>query len=252
MQGVSSKLKRWWQQKNVTPSINTRSLPEEIMHLFRLRREHSLLQARFTGVDDVFQSLLLEVDLEQNRLLLDEPFPQRFPVEYWVGRRIKVSTSEGGLATRFESRVSASVELEQSNALELEMPRSIMAAQRRNSFRVAVSARMPVDAVVRVPEQGNLAARVLDLSASGIRFAIPGELETLADEARLALRLGTETPLVSQLSVRYLQPSLQEQDWTEVGAQFSGLNSSQFKTIERFLVRMQRTQRQREVEAGLV
>ncbi|HAU14341.1 MAG TPA: hypothetical protein DCS92_11555 [Gammaproteobacteria bacterium] len=252
MQRVSSKLKSWWQQKNSAKPLNTQAVPEEIMHLFRLRREHSLLQARFNGVDDVFQSLLLEVDLEQNQLLLDEPFPHRFPVQYWVGRRIVVSTSEGGLATRFESRVSASMGLDQGNALVLEMPRSIMAAQRRNSFRVAVSGRMPVDAVVWVPEQGNLAVRVLDLSASGIRLAIPGELDALAQDTRLALRLGAETPLVSQLSVRYMQPSQQEQDCTEVGAQFTGMNSSQCKVIERFLVRMQRSQRQRELEAGLV
>lgn len=253
MEGVSSKLKNWWQQKtNVSAKAETaQSVSEEVMHLFRLRREHRLLQARFSGVEDIFQSLLLEVDLEQNRLLLDEPFPHRFPAQSWVGRRIHVSTSEGGLATRFESRVSSIVSMDQGTALVLEMPRDIMAAQRRRHFRVNVSRRMPVDAVVRLPGQGNLAATVLDLSASGVRFAIPGEHQQLDEESKLCLRLGSEAPMVCLLSVRYLRPSLQEEDCTEVGAKLSGLNSSQLKIIERFLVRMQRAQRQIELEAGL-
>ena len=251
MEGVSSKLKSWWQQKNTTKSEPVPTVSEEVMHLFRLRREHRLLQARFSGVEDVFQSLLLEVDLEQNRLLLDEPFPHRFPVQSWVGRRIKVSTSEGGLATRFESRVCDLVQLDQASALVLEMPRDIMAAQRRHHFRVIVNRRMPVDAVVRLPGQGNLAATVLDLSASGIRLSIPGAFSVLEEDAKLCLRLGAESPMVSLLSVRNLMPSTQEDDYTEVGAMMSGLNSSQLKTIERFLVRMQRAQRQQELEAGL-
>lgn len=251
MEAVSAKLKSWWQQRNNSKPIEQRTVSEEVMHLFRLRREHSLLQARFTGVEDVFQSLLLEVDLEQNQLILDEPFPHRFPAQYWIGRRIKVSTSENGLATRFDSQVSGAMALDQGNALIVDMPREIMAAQRRSSFRLSVNARMPVDAVVRVPEQGNLAARVLDLSAAGIRLAIPGEFAELGEETRLALRLGSEAPLVSQLSVRHVQPAAEEEPYTELGARLTGLNNSQSKTIERFLVRMQRAQRQRELEAGL-
>lgn len=252
MEGVSSKLKNWWQQKNSSkPEPVVATVSEEILHLFRLRREHRLLQARFSGVEDVFQTLLLEVDLEQNRLLLDEPFPHRFPVQGWVGRRIKVATSEGGLATRFESRVCDIIETDRVSALVLDMPRDIMAAQRRNHFRVTVNQGMPVDAVVRVTGQGNLAATVLDLSASGIRFAIPGEFQLLEEDTRLCLRLGSEAPMVSLLSVRSLMPSPQLDEATEVGAMLSGLNSSQVKTIERFLVRIQRMQRQRELEAGL-
>ncbi|RLT92259.1 flagellar brake protein [Ketobacter sp.] len=255
MARVAAKLKSWWQQKSNTDPleqrIERRSVPEEVMHLFRLRREHSLLQARFSGVDDVFQSLLLEVDLEQNRLILDEPFPHRFPTQYWIGRRIKVATSENGLATRFDSRVSGALALEQGNALIVELPRDIMAAQRRSSFRLAVNARMPVDAVVRLPEQGNLAARVLDLSAAGIRLAIPGEFAELGEETRLALRLGGEAPMVSQLAVRHLQTAAEAESCTLLGARLTGLNNSQSKVIERFLVRMQRVQRQRELEAGM-
>ena len=45
MEGVSAKLKNWWQQRNNGKSIEQPSVSEEVMHLFRLRREHSLLQA---------------------------------------------------------------------------------------------------------------------------------------------------------------------------------------------------------------
>ncbi len=253
MEGVSTKLKSWWQRKNGTKPkpVARHAVPEEVMHLFRLRREHSLLQARFNGVEDVFQSLIVDVDLEQNQLLLDEPFPHRFPAQYWIGRRIKVSSSENGLATRFDSRVTGAMALDQGNALIVEMPRDIMAAQRRSSFRLPVNARMPVDAVVRLPQQGNLSARVLDLSAAGIRLAIPGEFDELGEDTRVALRLGTETPMVSQLTVCHLQTTNDDEACTELGARLTGLNNSQCKVIERFLVRMQRMQRQREVEAGL-
>jgi c-di-GMP-binding flagellar brake protein YcgR len=251
MAGMSNRLKNWWQQKSVVQQVPAQAVSEEVMQLFRLRREHSLLQARFTGVDDVFQSLLLEVKPEQNCLWLDEPFPQRFPAHYWVGRRIRLATCEGEFSTRFESRVSAVLPQGQAHVLVVDMPRDIMAAQRRHHYRVAINGRMPVDAVVRVPEIGNLSARVRDMSVSGVRLDIPGLHQQLEDGACLALRLGSETPMLSQLSVRYLRPCGAEQDNTAVGAMMTGLNPSQLKVVERFLVRMQRLQRQQELEGSL-
>ena len=250
MEGLNTKLK-FWRQRAATVTPSSTPVSEDTLHLFRLRREHHLLQARFKGLDEPFQTLLLDVNLEQQHLLLDEPFPHRFPIQSWIGRSLSVSTREGSLATRFDSRVTGVMAQPEGNALVVAMPRDIMAAQRRHRFRLAIDGRMPVDAVVRIPEQGNLAAQVRDLSAAGVRLVIPGAFHSVSDDAKLCLRLGSESPMVTTLSVRSLTASEQEEPMTELGAEMTGLNSTEVKAVERFLVRMQRLLRRREMETDL-
>ncbi|MAR91521.1 MAG: hypothetical protein CML06_11670 [Pseudomonadales bacterium] len=213
----------------------------------RLRREHHLLQVRSPGLDQWFQSLVLEVDVSGQRLLLDEPFPHQLPAAAWQGRRLRVSTREGSLGTLFDTEVRQVLQQPEGIALVTAMPRQVEAAQRRRHFRVAVHSGMPVDAVVRLPASGNMAARVLDLSVSGVRVALPGEHEQLPAGSRLWLRLGLEDPMVAMLSACYLRPSPLLPDATEVGAHLNGLNPQQMKVLERFLFRLQRLQRQREL-----
>lgn len=248
MAGVSVKLRSWWQEKTAAKPALQRRVSEDVLHLFRLRREHRLLRVRCQGVEEVFQSLLLEVDIQQDRLILDEPFPHRLPAQSWVGRKVKVASDEGSMATRFESNVVELTELDQVPALILAMPLEIMAAQRRHSFRVALEPHSPVDAVVRLPGVGNLAATVVDLSAQGIRLVIPGLFNSIDANARLCLRLGSEAPMVCELDVRNMAAAAMDDDKTVVGATMVGLNLVQVKTVERFLLRLQRVKRQRELE----
>ena len=249
MAGISVKLKHWWQERSGVRTIGEDRVSQDILHLFRLRREHRLLRMRVEGVTGEFQTLLLEVDLRGQRLLLDEPFPLPLPVEAMTGRRVEVASNEGAASTRFDSRVIGKAQLHGENLLSLEMPVSVSASQRRNHYRLTVDERTHVEAMVRVPAMGNVPARVLDLSSKGIRLELPGHYPTLTHNlVPLFLRLGTEQGMLCELQIRSLQLRSFGDDATLLGGSMDGLNPPQLQLIERFIVRCQRTQRQRELE----
>lgn len=248
MAGISLRLKNWWQDRSVQQTPGEQRVSQDVLHLFRLRREHRLLRMRIDGVQGEFQTLLLEVDLRGQRLLLDEPFPLPLPLEAMAGRRVQVSSNEGAASTRFESRVYGKALVHDESLLSLEMPASVNAAQRRNHYRLAVDDRTQVEAMVRSAGVGNLPARVLDLSSKGIRVEVQGHHPLPENSVvPLFLRLGAEQGMLCDLRVRSLHLRSFTDDITLLGGQFDGLNPPQLQLIERFIVRCQRSQRQREL-----
>lgn len=251
MAGFSLKLKNWWQVRgNVRPG--EQRVSQDVLHLFRLRREHRLLRMRLDGVQGEFQTLLLEVDVPGQRLLLDEPFPLPLPLEAMTGRRVQVASNEGAASTRFDTLVLGKALHKDVPLMALAMPPTVSAAQRRNSYRLAVDDRIPVEAMLRRAGVGTLEARVLDLSVQGIRLEVPGHHPELNQSvAPLFLRLGGEQGMLCQLQVRSLSLRSYGDDTTLLGGQFDGLNPPQVQQIERFIVRSQRSQRQRELALAL-
>lgn len=247
MADIRTRLKHWWQEKNGEVSGQGVRVSQDILHLFRLRREHRLLRLKFAGIGQDFQSLLLEVDLKHERLLLDEPFPALPAGETLEGRRLEVASIEGAASTRFETLVRGLTPHQGMNALAVALPGTVTAAQRRDHFRLSVQENMPVQAILRLEAQGNLTAKVLDLSGAGVRLQVP----SLADQEPLAsaplyLRLGEERGMLCTLRVSNLQHS-QDRENSLLGGQLLGLNPQQKQLIERFIARTQRLQRQRDM-----
>lgn len=247
MAEIKVRLKHWWQARGHRSSGPVSRVSQDVLHLYRLRREHRLLRVKLPGVEGDLQSLLLEIDLQNQRLLLDEPFPQRMAMEALIGRRLQVASIEGASSTRFETQVLAVENLRGLPVLSVALPVSVLAAQRRNNYRLAVDEHTHVQAILRHAVLGNLAARVQDLSVQGIRFEVPGIVsDALGTVANLFLRPGSEPGMLCNLRVCSLVPNTTEET-TLVGGQFQGLNPPQVQVIQRFIVRTQRAQRQREM-----
>lgn len=247
MADIRTRLKDWWQEKNSGNGGQAVHVSQDMLHLFRLRREHRLLRLKFAGIGQDFQSLLLEVDQRNGRLLLDEPFPTLADGELLNGRRLEVASIEGAASTRFDTQVQGLVTHRGLMALAVALPGSVVAAQRRNHYRLPVQENMPIQAILRLEGQGNLGAKVLDLSGAGVRLLVPSLASHNApDTAPLYLRLGNEQGMLCTLRVCNLQHS-QNRENSLVGGQLVGLNPQQSQLIERFIARTQRMQRQREM-----
>ena len=247
MADIRTRLKHWWQEKNGPAGDRELRVSQDVLHLFRIRREHRLLRLRFAGIAQEYQSLLLEVDLKNNRLLLDEPFPVMAESELFNGRRLEVASIEGAASTRFETRIQGMTFYRGLNALGCALPASVIAFQRRNHFRLSVQDNVPVQAVLRHDGLGNLAAQVLDLSSSGVRIQVP----SLADQEPLVttplfLKLANERGMLCTLRV-CSQLHTSDKESTVLGGELMGLNPPQIQLVERFIARTQRLQRQREM-----
>ena len=245
MADIRIRLKNWWQWKNTLVQEQDIPVSQDMLHLFRLRREHRLLRLCFSGIKQDFQSLLLEVDLKQGRLLLDEPFPHLPEGEYLAARTVSVASVEGAASTRFESRIQGLVPYHDANALVLALPASVTAAQRRNHFRLPVLDHMPVKAMLRLENQRTHSAQVLDLSSQGVRLMVHSRVDLLPGQTTtLLLRIGDENGMLCSLRICNCQPI---KNATLLGGELLGLNPPQIQLIERFIARTQRIQRQREM-----
>ena len=247
MSDIRSRLRHWWSERSTLPVGSERHVSQDVLHLFRLRREHRLLRLKLAGIKQDHQSLLLEVDLRNNRLLLDEPFPALADTELFEGRHVEAASIEGAASTRFESRIHGLVQHRGLNALSVALPHAVSAFQRRNHFRLMVLDTTPIQAILRHEILGNLSAQVLDLSSSGIRIRVP----SLADQptvvtAPLLLKLGDERGMLCTLRVCSQHHALNKES-TLVGGELVGLNPPQIQLVERFIARTQRLQRQREM-----
>lgn len=247
MADIRTRIKHWWLEKSTQSHSPAPRVSQDVLHLFRLRREHRLLRLRFNGIGQEYQSLLLEVDLKNNRLLLDEPFPPLAESRMLGGLKVEVASIEGAASTRFETRVQGVLVQRGMAALAVAVPDSVVAFQRRNHYRLSVQDHMPVQAVLRHESLGNVAAQVVDLSSQGIRLLVPqldaqGPLQT----APLFLRLADERGMLCTLRVCSQQPAADHEN-SILGGQLVGLNQPQTQLIERFIVRSQRVQRQREM-----
>jgi len=247
MADIKTRIKHWWQEKNTPSSGREVHVSQEMLHLFRIRREHRLLRLKFKGMAQDYQSLLLEVDLKNDRLLLDEPFPAMAESELIQGRRLEVASIEGAASTRFETQVLGKVYLRGLDALSVALPHSVVAFQRRNHFRLSVQDNVPIQAILRHEKLGNLAAQVLDLSSKGIRILVPSLAEQGAMlTAPLLLKVADERGMLCTLKVCNQQHSFDKES-TVIGGELIGLNPPQIQLVERFIARTQRLQRQREM-----
>lgn len=247
MADIRSRLLNWWQVKSGAGNGPDVHVSPDMLHLFRLRREHRLLRLRFGGIKQDFQSLLLEVDLKARCLLLDAPFPSLADSEVFAGQKLDVASIEGAAATRFETRVHTFRAHQDASALVVALPDSVTAAQRRNHFRLPILEHTPIQAMVRLDSMGSLNAQVLDLSSKGVRLTVPGMSSPgQSSMLPLLLRLGDERGMLCTLRVCSQQPT-QEKDALQLGGELVGLNPPQIQQIERFIARIQRQQRQRDL-----
>lgn len=241
MAGNAFALKSWW-QKNTTAAKPDTPVSEELLQLFRLRQAHSLLRVRINGQPEIFQSLLLDIDLEKEHLVLDEPFPNQWPIISWLNRRVTVDTQDPSLQTKFETHVAA-VDDGERPSLRLAIPYTIGKEQRRKHFRLNVNGTVPVRGLIRHQDLGNLAAKVLDLSAGGIRLQVSGHYPELDQNFPLAIGLDQQPMFHCELAVRSFKLHHSPEQVTTVGGMLTEISPTDQRNIDRFLLRVQRAQR---------
>ena len=241
MVGSAFALKNWWQKTSSTPKTDA-PVSEELLQLFRLRQAHSLLRVRINGQPEIFQSLLLDIDLENEILVLDEPFPNQWPIVSWLNRRVTVDTMDPGLQTRFETHVAA-IDDGERPSLRLAIPYTVGREQRRKYFRLAVDGSVPVKALIRDRELGNLAAKVMDLSTRGIRLQVSGHYPELDQNFPLTIGLDRQPSFNCELAVRNFKLHHAPDQVTTVGGMLTEITPADQRMIDRFLLQIQRAQR---------
>ncbi|OUR95922.1 hypothetical protein A9Q81_13435 [Gammaproteobacteria bacterium 42_54_T18] len=227
------------------------------LRLFQLKRAHRLMWLRAEGDSNTYQTVILHVDTEEPFILIDEPFPVDGVLEGLIGKDVTLMFNEDGLQQEMCCQLIGRAGGEGSSLYQLSYPESVGARQRREMYRLPVETtnhvRINSDSLSHwVPEEDGLvvAPVVLDISVSGMRWAVPGnrQLDVYAGKTLTALDVWVvgcgEFTVDFDVTHSQWVPSLDstQSDHTVVGGSFVGLGVRQKQQLERYITLIQRQQ----------
>ena len=223
--------------------------PLEILASLRLLEQNRTpLMVHFTGRSQRFQSSLVCIERDNNRVALDELVPndgerllkseEPFSVEGFH-EGIRIAWSNQG-AVRFG-------EFEGAPCYWLAFPQEVTYHQKRNAFRV----NLPLSQLLSVQLagsrlKGTLSGQLTDISATGCKVKFTGNLESQLQSGQvyeqLNIKMGTST-LNLAVEMRHLDYQ-EKTNLSFAGLRFYKPDGLALRTIERFVYQLQREARQ--------
>lgn len=215
-------------------------------HLRALMTSRTPLELRFTDSKQLYQSYIVDVDRDNNRIALDEIIPNHGQQYLINGAELEVTTHrEGVRMTWLHHQTALPDTFEGSPCYWLSTPIQATYHQRRNAFRANTlpeqSLEVQIDSkIIENPIRG----RLLDISATGCKVEIkepyhslkPGQLyETFA----ISLPAGN---IILSAELRHLY-SIEATNTLQAGFKFHAFTGADQRTIERFVYQLQREAR---------
>lgn len=205
--------------------------------LLDLAHQHQLLDVSIKGEPRRFQTMILAVDLPRGLVWLDDLFP-RFEA-LLPGDLLTVQHQRGWEALTFGGPILALGASFGASGFALALPEQVGYRPRRRWPRWQAPDYAPIRVKLRAHYEEPGYGRLLDLSAGGMRIALPGnQSQLLRRDALLTL---VEVPLDQQFTlrcrarVRNLRLALGPYRHTQVSLEFAELAPEQQAQLVRFV-----------------
>lgn len=219
---------------------------EVISHLRALMNNRDPLQVKFSGRQQVFQSYIVEIDRENNRIALDELIPNDGERHLLNGEVTNIVAYREGVRIAWSHNQPALLDsLDDARCYWLTLPKQISYHQRRNAFRADTLPEQALEVNIDSSKLSQtVSGRLLDISATGCKIHIkststalqPGQLyETFA----ISLPSGN---IILSAELRHLNID-EASNSTLAGFKFHGLSGAAQRIIERFVYQLQREAR---------
>lgn len=212
-----------------------------------LLKTHSLLNIKIANNGDKFTSVLLGIDESTATLILDELHPLPHKDEFTAATAATISAQHAGNDIQFDTRVEAIPLPDGQIQYKAAYPESILHRQRRNAYRVPISAISPADVYVYLDSGRIFKGALRDISVSGMSVRFPPKTqlpETWPDEVSCEICLTQGKRLRVQFNVCHIAQHQPSRNFF-LGGLFTHLEKPQERTIEKFVAELQRKSRQR-------
>jgi c-di-GMP-binding flagellar brake protein YcgR len=207
--------------------------------LSRLARNDCVLAGDVPTFGEPCRTSLVEVDTTRGRLLLDELLPPPTNGALDAGQNIQLSGWLDGVAIEFSVAVRRAGPGENGRCVSTELPSAIRYPQRRETFRIRMMPRAPLEADLcpGAPDMRN--AEIVDLSIGGIGLLL-ADAEPLAarDTWKCLLRL-PDDPLLTEFEPRSMR-TFGKPARTRISGRFVGLTASARAMLSRYIASVQR------------
>lgn len=207
----------------------------------RLIKERVSVTVMLPEREGFFSSVLLALDRENGELTADELFPSRGHAAMATGLEVRILSRLDGIEMRFRASVKAISPTQPGATYRLSMPTGLDYVQRRNAFRVPVSAALaiPVELSAGVARaRGTL----VDISHTGLRVALRGQAPLPpVDSLSCSIDLPPGT-ITTTVEACHTEPDRRGLGVVYIGLRFIGLTRDQQQLISRFTAHIQRDQ----------
>lgn len=210
-----------------------------------LQTERSLVNLQFDGSPQLYNTMILDANLQERYFLIDEVTPRDGHRKIDEGAQFSLRASIHGIKVHAKDLVSART-LSNADGIyyQVPFPVKMLYMQRREAFRAYVPGSMKTTArFSSLEREENLFGRVMNMSATGMRIGFVGEIkpefETMEKFNVLIDIHVQEQVLECEVEIIYSQYS-KERNQTMCGCRFIDLPRASQYIVNRFVTFVQR------------
>lgn len=210
--------------------------------LQRLVDERIILMVHLPGDNVRYNSALLAVKPNSQTLTLDELTPRSGNDKALNAKKLHITARMGGAFVRFRATIARAETRDDAISYSLPFPSFIIYEQRRNAFRARIPDHINVNVSLEKAESETIVADLTDISTSGVGFTLDPEIEINSDNDELYVckfALPGGESLACELEIRFAAVDEKTKKRT-IGGQFINMFGPQRKTIEKFVMFLQR------------
>ncbi|KZZ45441.1 hypothetical protein A3759_09865 [Thalassolituus sp. HI0120] len=237
----------------------TLTAPEDVYGALRkIVLMETPVKVHIEGSSEIFRSAVTKAELKSRSFFMDQVIPNEGNDLIRKGRRFSIECDSQGV--RIEFKVSGRMKFNPSKEqYRVEFPESLLYLQRRTAYRVMVPPAHDIRLKVKMSDdQGEVAGIIKDLSSSGFRAQIKGNVKKRLEEIRnfpiAKIRFNQEHFMDCSLEARHV--ILDDNGDTHCGFAFSMMSATAQRYIDRLITEFQweerRMKEQQDSELGNV
>ena len=225
-------------------SLNLAELSQRYAPLINLQAKRQLLEVLAHEADSqhrhqVYQSIILDINLPGRYLLLDDLFPSKSGGAANLGDLLTIRHHRDGRLLSFVSRVIHISYSHGSPCYAIELPEEVGYRQRRLYPRMSYNNQQPLTVRLRSPWKTPWFATAHNLSAGGMRLSVGGNiLEQLNRGSVMPLcefRLGADLNISCQAKIKGFKFVGRPYRHTQVSVEFIGLNPQRRLQVQQYI-----------------
>lgn len=244
------------------PQRNKRGI-EDLDHyqrLERLRANHDWIDVVVTKNKRSYQSLILDIDIENSELIIDDLYPPENLDVIETGDTVEVSSQSRRVLVNFYSRVlaretRADKNGEQIPCYRLELPEEVGKNHSRSSYRVYVESEPDLNLEMYLEGKALSDVRVINLSSEGLKVSfaddVAGQFSTNQAFTDCIIRLPDEVDIDCDIELRNIYKIRTPHPHSLAGGKLTIHSPQQLNKLQQYLAAVQRKKRRLETRQDL-
>jgi c-di-GMP-binding flagellar brake protein YcgR len=223
--------------------------PRIIALLKRFMGRHTTLSVSLAHSNEEYTSAIIKIDADEETLVLDELKPQRGHQLFLDVKQCTVEGYQKGEGINFKTQLLDSGTDNNIAFYKVALPQPIYHYTQRSNYRAPVPTTEDIAIFIQTPDQTVIEGEVKDISLGGVGFRLPRtdfteqiSPGTHIESCRIRLNFGES--IRSTLEVRFARVD-KDHNSVKIGARFCDLDKQYEKTLERFIIALDRERMKR-------